>query len=262
MKTINKYLAVLLFMIIISVPSTAGAQIKLKNIKGNVYEYSNELLINLLCNSDWTLGYDRMDFHKNYIYETGVQDTWEGKWKITDKGIILVLPDFEGNDVRELHFLNTYTLADKSNIPVYYNDDYYESFETSEESKKAVGKNLFEIEKKDIIGIWVTDEQGDMGELFAFMFTETSVKMGYPGLELPFGCWDDVEYKYYGTWKYLPKYNTIMIKRTKDGEDNYVKIKISKFYNEAFEGSISPDFHFDELGDDERTFWKSGCKKK
>ncbi len=262
MKKINKYLAVILFIIIISLPFTIGAQTKLKDLNGHTNEYSNELLINLLCNSNWTLGYGRIDFHKNYIYETGVMDTWEGKWKMTDEGIILVLPVFEGNDIEELYFMNTYTLTDQFNNIKYYSDEYYKAFSSTEESKKAISKNLSEITKNDIIGIWVTEEQGPMGEWLGFKFFEHKVYFGNPGLELPFGCWDDVEYKYYGTWKYLEKYKTIMIKHTKEDDVDYIKIKLNKFYNEAFEGSISPGFYFDEVGDSERTFWKSESKKK
>ena len=261
MKTIYKYFVViLLFFTIISDSYIVRSQTKLKDINGNFKEYSKESLKNLLCNSNWTFGYSRIDFRKNYTYETGVQDTWEGKWKMTDEGTILVLPAFEGNDIWELHFLNTYTLSDNLNNPTHYSDVYYEVFEASEESKKAIRKNLSEITKSDIIGIWVTDEHGPMGELLGFKFTETSVKFGSPGLELPFGCWDDVEYKHYGTWKYLKKNNTIMIKRTKNNDVDYVKIKLNKYYNGAFEGIISPDFYFDEAGDSERTFWKSECR--
>ena len=243
MKTLTKYLVVIIiFACIIAESHTSYSQINGEDIIANLkdtdeeyYEYTKTSLITLLCNSNWSMGYGRMQFYKTGIYETGAQDTYEGKWEMTDNGKIIVFPINEMSNKRELKFLNTYTLAYNSNDIAYYSDEFYRSYGSSEESKKITEKSLSNITKEDIIGIWVTDEQGPMGELLGFKFTENSFEFGRPGLEMLFGCWDDALYEYIGTWRYDKTNRTIIIYRT-GGSENMGNIEITL-------DNLAPHYH-------------------
>lgn len=268
MKTVIKYFVVfLIFTSVISEPhavysQTTGEDIitNLKDADEEYYEYTKTSLINLLCNSNWSLGYDQITFYKNGIYETGVQDTYERKWKMTDEGKIIVYPVNEMNKKREFEFLNTYTLINNSKKIAYFSVEFYWSFGSSKESKKVTEKDISDITEEDITGIWVTDEQGPMGELLGFKFTENSFEFGRPGLEIPFGCWDDAEYEDVGTWRYDKTNKTIIMSRTGYENMGNIEIKLNKFFNGAFEGSIMPEYYYDEVGNSMRTFWKSECR--
>lgn len=231
--------------------------IKLEDIDGNRVAYSRSELIELLCKHEWTYGYLYVNFLKNGIYESGVQETYEGKWEIDEKGDIHVNPRVEGEAENLLKFKTSYCLTDEYGTEVFYNDEYYKKYNVPKESKTITEIDLINISKENLSGIWVTDDQGPMGELLGFKFTADKFYFGRPGLELPFGNWNEVDYNYKGTWRYKKDENTIEIYWKTDDFSETVKIKITKFYNGAFKGIIGPDYFFDEVGNSERIFWKS-----
>jgi len=259
---------IFLTAVLITIPSISFSQnetiISLKNPDETYTDFTREELIEHLCNHEWSYGYDRMDFEKNGIYITGAQDSYEGKWELTKDGKIKVYSAWDGGKTRFLMFSYSYILLNSDNRrDAYYSDAYYEAFNDSKERKREQEIELSDVTVDDILGIWVTDEQGPMGELIGFKFYEHTVYMGNPGLEMLFGCWDDVEYENGYNWTYNKENWTIIIES--DNEEGYsdnIIIQIKEFYKEAFIGSISPDFILDEItGEDIRDFWKSNCDK-
>jgi hypothetical protein len=234
--------------------------ITLEDINGDPVNFTKSELTELLCNYEWTYGYLYVNFLDKGIYESGVQESYEGKWIMDDKGDIHVEPRIEGEAENLLRFRSTYCLTDEYGTDVFYNDQYYNKYSVSKESKTLAEIELSEINEDMLSGIWVTDEQGPMGELLGFKFSHDFFYFGRPGLEIPFGCWEKVSYNKRGTWSYDDETKTIKIKREYKDHRETIEIKITRFYNEAFEGIISPDFIFDEVGDSERMFWKSECK--
>lgn len=234
--------------------------ISLEDIDGNPHKFTKSELIELLCNSDWTYGYLYINFINNGIYESGVQELYEGKWEIDENGDIYVEPWVEGEAENKLRLRSTYCLTNEYNTDVFYSEEYYDKYNASEDSKTETEIDLSEITKEDIIGLWVTDEQGPMGELLGFLFTEDYLYFGHPGLEIPFGCWDEVIYEPRGDWNYDNEEKIITIYWNSSNDESIIHIHLLNFYNGAFEGYISPDYSFDEVGDSERTFWKSECK--
>lgn len=232
----------------------------LEDINGNQIDFTRSELIELLCSNEWNFGYLYINFLDNGIYESGVQESYEGKWEMDENGDIHVEPRVEGVAENLLRLRSTYCLTDEYGKDAFYNKEYYEANSVSEESKTIAEIELSNITKDHIIGIWVTDEQGPMGELLGFEFTSDHFYFGHPGLEIPFGCWDEVNYGSKGTWGYDKEKNIIMIFWKTEDYSETITIQLTSFYNGAFKGIISPEFFFDEVGDSERVFWKSECE--
>jgi hypothetical protein len=232
------------------------------NESGETAGFTQNELIDVLCASAWEYGYTTLNFSADGKYTRSIQDTEYGFWMFNNPGEILLFDSEEANEPSGiLNFETRYILTG-------YADERYISGDApiSNESEiftQLTSKEipLSEVTSSDILGLWVTEEHGPMGERFGFQFTEEGFTMGHVGIDKLYNEWSSISYPTQAYWDYVPEENLILVNFSSDfGSNNTTaELQLVQFFNGAFKGKYS--VYIDEIEPDyERTFYKAGVQ--